>query len=190
MVRQCPAVHDANACTAQRFGELNLVNNTVNINWIGEPPSFNNNFIEPMQIRPERITKKGKTIKALYFPSDKKEAVGATAVKMLTMGSVLIYVGRSNMVFSQARIVSSLFIDQNIEHYWSNPNDLSYVELACEEAYGKDSEIFQYIKQGIVCHSAKLPTDVRQSIERLMTNATPKVIIATSTLGQGVNIGV
>lgn len=31
---------------------------------------------------------------------------------------------------------------------------------------------------------------MRQSIEQLMTNDTPKVIVATSTLGQGVNIGI
>lgn len=176
--------------SAQRFGELNFVSHTVNLQWEGEPPSFNNRFIEQQLIRPARKTKTGKTYKPVYFPNDKKDAVGATAVKMLSMGSVLIYVGRSNMVLSQARVVSKLFAQQKITHQWKNVNDLKYVELACEEAYGKDSEIYLLLLKGIVCHSSKLPADVRQSIERLMSNASPKVIIATSTLGQGVNIGV
>ncbi len=176
--------------SAQRFGELNFINHTVNLNWKGEPASFNNNFIEPIILRPARETSTGKTYKAVCFPNDKKEAVGATAVKMLSMGSVLVYVGRSNMVSSQARVISKLFSQQNITHVWNNINDLSYVELACEEAYGKDSEIITFIKQGIVCHSSKLPADVRYCIERLMANGSPKIIIATSTLGQGVNIGV
>ena len=175
--------------SAQRFGELNFVNHTVNLYWEGDPASFNNKFIEPQLIRPARKTKTGKVYKPVYFPRDKKEAVGATAVK-LSMGSVLIYVGRSNMVLSQARVISNLFLQQNITHQWENTNNLKYVELACEEAYGKDSEIYSLLLKGMVCHSSKLPTDVRQSIERLISNGTPKVIIATSTLGQGVNIGV
>ncbi len=176
--------------SAQRFGELNFVNHTVNLKWDGEPPSFNNKFIESNLIKPARKTRTGKVYKAKYFPEDKKEAVGATAVKMLTMGSVLIYVGKTNMVFSQARVISELLLQQKIIHQWKNTNDLKYVELACEEAYGKDSEIYSLLLKGIVCHSSKLPTDVRQSIERLMANGNPKIIIATSTLGQGVNIGV
>lgn len=176
--------------SAQRFGELNFVNHTVNLYWEGTPASFNNKFIEPQLIRPARETKTGKFYKPVYFPNDKKEAVGATAVKMLSMGSVLIYVGRSNMVLSQARVISNLFSQQKVTHEWKNTIDLKYVELACEEAYGKNSEIYLLLLKGIVCHSSKLPADVRQSIERLMTNGTPKVVIATSTLGQGVNIGV
>ncbi|HYE09278.1 MAG TPA: DEAD/DEAH box helicase [Patescibacteria group bacterium] len=176
--------------SAQRFGELSFVKNTVNLRWEGNPNSFNNNFIEPKLIRAERETSTGKIYKAVYFPNDKKDATGSTAVKMLSMGSVLIYVGRSNMVLSQARVISRIFLEQNITHIWNNINDLRYVELTCEEAYGKDSEIYTLIKQGIVCHSSKLPTDVRQSIERLMSNGSPKIIIATSTLGQGVNIGI
>lgn len=174
----------------QRFGVLDFNNNSVDLKWPGEPVSFNNNFIESKLIKPSRKAKTGRIYKAKYFPEDKKEAVGATAVKMLLMGSVLIYVGRSTMVLSQARIVSKLFEEQKIEYNWDNQNDLKYVELTCEEAYGENSEILRFIKQGIVCHSSKLPTDVRQSIERLMSNGTPKVIIATSTLGQGVNVGV
>ena len=176
--------------SAQRFGELNFVNHTVNLKWDGDPPSFNNKFIESKLIKPERKTRTEKVYKAKYFPGDKKDAVGATAVKMLAMGSVLIYVGRTNMVFSQARVISELLLQQKIIHQWKNTNDLKYVELACEEAYGIDSEIYSLLLQGIVCHSSKLPTDVRQSIERLMANGNPKIIIATSTLGQGVNIGV
>ena len=176
--------------SAQRFGELNFANHTVNLKWDGDPPSFNNKFIESKLIKPARKTSTGKVYKAKYFPDDKKEAVGATAVKMLSMGSVLIYVGRSNMVFSQARVISKLLLQQKITHQWKNNNDLKYVELACEEVYGIDSEIYSLLLQGVVCHSSKLPTDVRQSIERLMANGNPKIIIATSTLGQGVNIGV
>lgn len=176
--------------SAQRFGELNFFNNYVNLQWRGDPPSFNNKFVDSKLKKAARETTTGKKYPAKYFPENKKEAVGATAVKMLTMGSVLIFVGRSNMVLSQGRIVSKLMYDMNITHEWKNKNDLKLVELTCEEAYGDSSEIFEFIQQGIICHSSKLPTDVRLSIERLMAHQSPKIIIATSTLGQGVNVGV
>lgn len=176
--------------SAQRFGELTFSNHSVDLKWMGEPPSFNNSFIESKLKKAGYTTKTGKKHPAKYFPEDKKEAVGATAVKMLSMGSVLIYVGKTNMVLSQARVVSKLMGDMKLVHQWENLDDLKYVELTCKEAYGKNSEIFSFIKQGIVCHSSKLPADVRQSIEQLMAHSTPKIVIATSTLGQGVNLGV
>lgn len=176
--------------SSQRFGELSLVRNTVNINWEGETPSFNKNFITPKLVKPKRITKTGREFPAKYFPADKKDAVAATATKMLDIGSVLIYVGRSNMVLSQAKVVSKLFEEKGIKHDWKNENDWKFVELACTEAYGDNLEILSLLRKGIVPHSSKLPTEVRQSIEKLISNDSPKIIIATSTLGQGVNIGV
>lgn len=176
--------------SAQRFGELSFSNNSVNLNWRGVPPSFNNRFVDSELIKRARTTNTGKSYPAKYFPHDKKDAVGATAVKMLSMGSVLIYVGRSNMVLSQARVVADLFNKKKITHQWKNLNNLKYVELTCAEAYGEESDFYSFIKQGIICHSSKLPVDVRQSVERLMANESPKIVIATSTLGQGVNLGV
>lgn len=176
--------------SAQRFGELSFSNHIVDINWIGDPPSYNNKFIEAKLIKEGHIAKTGKKYPPKYFPDDKKDAIAATAVKMLAMGSVLIFVGRSNMVLSQARVVSKLMNELNITHQWENLNDLEYVKLSCEEAYGKKSEMYSFIKQGIICHNSKLPTDVRLSIERLMKYGSPKIVIATSTLGQGVNLGI
>ncbi|WP_413480129.1 DEAD/DEAH box helicase [Carnobacterium maltaromaticum] len=176
--------------SVQRFGQLIFNNNTVNLHWDGDPESFNNNFVDKRVVRPERQAKTGRVYPAVYFPKDKKEAVGATAVKMLSMGSVLVYVGRSNMVESQARVISILLDEQGVSHTWNNIEDLEYVKLTCEEAFGENSEMFGFVMKGIVCHSSKLPKEVRYSIERLMANGNPKIIIATSTLGQGVNIGV
>lgn len=176
--------------SSQRLGILELSNNAVNLIWLGKYKSFNNKFIEPKVIRKHRITKSGRLIKDKYFPEDKKQAIAATAVKLLSNGSVLIYVGKTNMVLSQAREISKIMKEKNISHQWKDINTLELVKLACKEAYGENSEIFKFIMQGIVCHYSKLPTDVKMYMERLMSNDCPKIIIATSTLAQGVNIGV
>lgn len=176
--------------SSQRLGILELSNNAVNLIWLGKYRSFNNRFIETRIVRKRRRTKSGRLIKDKYFPEDKKQAIAATAVKLLSNGSVLIYVGKTNMVLSQAREISKIMKENNISHQWKDINTLELVKLACKEAYGENSEIFRFIMQGIVCHHAKLPTDVKMYIERLMSNDSPKIIIATSTLAQGVNIGV
>ncbi|MCB2353138.1 DEAD/DEAH box helicase [Clostridium estertheticum] len=176
--------------SSQRLGVLDFYKHTVNIQWLGDYESFNNKFIESKLVKAARVAKTGREYPAVYFPKEKKDAVAATAVKLLSLGSVLIYVCRSTMVLSQARIVYKIMLELGISHEWKNQNDLELVKLACEEAYEVNSEILKFAQQGIICHSAKLPTDVRLSIERLMSNGSPKIIIATSTLAQGVNIGI
>jgi hypothetical protein len=76
------------------------------------------------------------------------------------------------------------------EHEWGCKVEWTTFALACEEAYGVDSEIFLLAKHGILCHHSGLAIEVRLSLEKLMRNGNPKIIVATSTLGQGVNIGV
>lgn len=176
--------------STQRFGELSLEKNTVNLTWEGKTPSFNKNFVTPTLIKEERTTLSGRVFPAKYYPADKKEAIASTATKMLEIGSVLIYVGRTNMVMSQARLITKIFDEENITHEWKNKNDFLFVELACIEAFGENQEVLELLKRGIVPHSAKLPREVRQGIEKLISHDNPKIIIATSTLGQGVNIGV
>lgn len=62
--------------------------------------------------------------------------------------------------------------------------------MACIESYGEDSEWLKFAEIGIFCHNSDLLSDVRLPLERLMRSEKPRVIIATSTLGQGVNLGV
>lgn len=172
----------------QRIGILELVNNDTNIIWKGEIPSYNKQFIEPIQLK-----KKHKK-KISFFPANKKESVAAAAAKLSMFGSVLIYVGRSNMVVSQAREIIRYFQLSNNCNYlnfkWINEHDYEIFSISCKEYIGEDSEILNLSKYGILCHSSKLPIEVRVSMDKLMKNGNPKIIIATSTLAQGVNIGV
>lgn len=63
-------------------------------------------------------------------------------------------------------------------------------ELACIETYGSENEWLTFARKGILCHNSALHSDVRLPLERLMREDKPLVIISTSTLGQGVNLGV
>ncbi|MGU3397960.1 DEAD/DEAH box helicase [Priestia sp. D51] len=168
--------------STQRLGLLEYSGNNVNIRWKGKVESFNSNFIEPF------IVKRPKS--EYMFPKNKKQAIAATSLKLCLSGSVLIFVCRKNMVISQAKEVFEAMGEEREIHVWSAKNEWAFFKLACDEAYGEESAIYQYAKYGVLCHHAGLPTEVRLSMEKLMRKDNPKIIVATSTLGQGVNIGV
>ncbi|MCI9576710.1 MAG: hypothetical protein HFJ84_08645 [Clostridiales bacterium] len=63
-------------------------------------------------------------------------------------------------------------------------------ESVCKEELGDNDIILTAAKKGVICHNNRLPTLVRIAIERLMRSKPPLIIIASSTLGQGVNIGI
>lgn len=59
-----------------------------------------------------------------------------------------------------------------------------------EREYGKNSELAESIKSGFVIHHADLSEDIRLTIEDLIRNNIMKLIIATDTLAEGINIPV
>jgi hypothetical protein len=118
--------------SSQRFGIIEWTGNNVNIEWTGGYKSYNKNFVE-------KFKPKGKT---KYFPSNKKQAIAAATVKLSQIGSVLIFVGRANMVKSQAKEVSTALGSEDEMHQWKNKEDWTLFKLACEEYSGR---ILKYI---------------------------------------------
>ena len=171
----------------ERLGVLQWNGDSVDLNWRStdtERDSFNPKFIiseeQPLRPRQRRIR---------FFPETKNQAIASTAYKLRTFGPVLIFVGRKESVFTIAREYDKCFED-DLSYPYKNQNDWNAFELACIESYGEESEWLYFARKGILCHNADLLTDVRLPLERLMSKERPRVIIATSTLGQGVNLGV
>jgi hypothetical protein len=171
----------------ERLGTLEWTGRNVNLNWLSaddKRESFNNRFVvaelQPKKPR-ERVDK--------YIPGNKNEAVAATALKLFSFGPVLIFVGRKPSVFKMAKAYLKV-LGEAEDFIWSNNNNWKAFELACIEFDGENSLWLKFAKKGILCHNADLPSDVRIPLERLMRTEKPRVIVATSTLGQGVNLGV
>jgi superfamily II DNA/RNA helicase len=161
----------------ERLGILEWTNDKVNLKWQSaddERESFNNNFI----------------VKTDGFPKNKNEAIAATAIKLYSFGTVLIFVGLKASVFTIARSYLKGLGSESKDFEWKYKNNWNAFELACIEFDGNDSFWLKCAKKGILCHNSDLPSDVRIPLERLMRTEKPNVIIATSTLGQGVNLGV
>lgn len=171
----------------ERLGILQWNGDSVDLKWTStdtERNSFNPKFIKSVA-----LPKKKRDKKKHYFPENKNEAIASTAYKLGTFGPVLIYAGRKPSVFKLAKEYDKC-LETEPPFEFINQNDWDAFELACIESYGENSEWLYFAKRGIFCHHADLLSDVRLPLERLMNKEKPRVIIATSTLGQGVNLGV
>ena len=128
--------------------------------------------------------------KPRILPGNKNEAVAATAIKLKEFGTVLIFVGQKRSVFKMAESYLKCLGDHTEDYQWENYNVWKAFELSSMEIYGENNKWLEYAKKGILCHHGGLHADVRLPLERLMRKEKPPVIISTSTLGQGVNLGV
>lgn len=174
--------------SAERLGVLEWTGTRVNLNWQSaddERDSFNRNFVVSEKLPRVKFQKKDK-----FFPNDKNEAIAVTANKLFAFGPVLIFVGVKRSVFTMAKAYTKVLGNEAKDFKWKNQNNWKAFELSCIEFDGENSQWLKYAKKGIICHNSDLPDTARIALERLMRSEKPYVIIATSTLGQGVNLGV
>ena len=169
----------------QICGILNWNGISVSLDWYKDNivSSFNHNFVVRRELprKPRERTKH-------YYPKNRVDAIVETARKLESLGSTLIYVPMKKSCSTYAKAYAkSLEAEQpyvfkdNLEH--------RIFELVCKETYSIPT-IYDYATKGIFYHNADLFTDVRITLEKLMQSEHPRVIIATSTLSQGVNLGV
>jgi len=101
----------------------------------------------------------------------------------------MIFCGQARSVPGMADCVIMALGEHPEEHPW--PKHLwDTFASSCREELGDGDIVYIAAKVGIICHCNKLPPLVRMATERLMRSMPPIVIIATSTLSQGVNIGI
>jgi hypothetical protein len=168
--------------SAERFGILRWRDSGVSIEWLGAERCFNPHFVDFKEVP------KGKTTVRI-FPESKTEAVAATAARLAALGPVLIFAGQARWVASMARAtLLALGVDAPA-HPWPE-TEWRILEAVCKEELGDGSFEVTAARVGVICHSTKLPPQVRISLENLIAKCPPRIIVATTTLGQGVNIGI
>lgn len=169
----------------QICGILNWNGVSVGLDWYkgNVISSFNRNFVVRYELprKPRERTKH-------YYPKNRVEAIVETARKLESFGSTLIYVPikKSCLTYAEAYAKS---LKEGQTYSFKNELERRILELVCKETYSIPT-IYDYATKGIFYHNADLFTDVRITLEKLMQSEHPRVIIATSTLSQGVNLGV
>ena len=167
--------------SGERFGILRWNGNFVRLDWRGEFPSFNSQFVVRKPL--------GWGKRRNHFPNNKKEAVAATAVRLSAIGPTMIFSARAISIPGLAEAVL-LALGENPEEFDWPERTWRAFQAACNEELVEDDILLKTAKFGVICHSNKLPTQVRLATERLMRSKPPRVLIASKTLGQGVNIGI
>jgi len=165
----------------ERLGLLIWTGQQVRLEWQSEGNPFNPRFIVPQNLG---IPGRKKT-----FPHDKNEAIAATAVRLASNGTVMIFCARAVSIKGQAEKVL-LALGRSPEDFNWDPCFWNTFESVCLEELPKDDIVLKAARKGVICHCDRLPTLVRIAIEKLMRSRPPLIIVATSTLAQGVNIGI
>ena len=169
----------------QICGILNWNGVSVGLDWYKGNiiSSFNRNFVVRYELprKPRERTKH-------YYPKNKVEAIVETARKLESFGSTLIYVPIKKSCINYAEAYAKS-LEPGQAYSFKNELERRIFELVCKETYSIPT-IYDYATKGIFYHNADLLTDVRITLEKLMQSEHPRVIIATSTLSQGVNLGV
>ncbi len=167
--------------SAERFGLLRWNGSRVRIDWRGEVESFNPSFVEAKPL--------GFGGRRKPFPNNKNEAVAATAVRLGSIGPVMIFTGKAVSVRTLAQAVMLALGEDPQDHPWP-PHEWKVFEAVCQEELGPDAIELRAAQVGVVCHCNRLTPQVRLALEHLMRSKPPRVIIATTTLAQGVNVGI
>ena len=183
-------ITDTERVARQRLGILEFREHHVNLDWLGEEKSYNPSFVKPIiPLTKKGIPKKNGKIR----PSSKEEGVAHTALKLSHEHPLLIFIANARSVLTYADEVYKAMKRSNelAEHVWKNQSDWNTFQLICNENnYGENAEILKYAQYGILCHKSNINQELKTIIEKLMRTDSPRVIIATMTLGQGVNLGV
>ncbi|MEL7605774.1 MAG: DEAD/DEAH box helicase [Sedimentibacter saalensis] len=165
----------------ERLGLLLWNGNRVRLEWKSEGEPFNPNFIQKGPL--------GFGRRRNYFPNNKNEAVAATAVRLAQNGTVMIYSARANSINGLAKSVLLALGEHPKDYSWDD-SLWNVFESVCREELSNNDIVLTAARKGVICHNNRLPTLVRIAIERLMRSKPPRIIIASSTLGQGVNVGI
>lgn len=155
------------------------------------------NFVNPLRWE-VTMGKKKKRVVEKMFPdfNNKSETTAILAYRYLREGSVLIYcatVGRRrgggvySVLKAFLKLIDTLDTHFEIDTHFPKVTDSEALEAAIRW-YGEGSIITQCIRRGIAPHFGDLADEVRKAVEREYAQKKLKILVATHTLGQGVNL--
>lgn len=127
------------------------------------------------------------------FPEKTKAHTAAElAYRFAELGPVLVFCSQSNYAVAVAKALETRLdlarkTNRDVPIYFLNGS--STHSYACaSEWLGTDHLVTGFFKKGIAIHYGRLPSILKQSIEKDFRNRKFRILIATNTLAQGVNL--
>ena len=138
--------------------------------------------------------KKSGRINHKIFPStlSKGETAAELAYRLSRLGPVLVFCSEPSYTLSVAKALQTRLdyaeqVGESIPDYFTCCSSTDSV--ICAEAWlGKFHEVTSFLKKGIAIHHGRLPDAVKKAVEEDFRNRNYRVLIATNTLAQGVNL--
>lgn len=109
----------------------------------------------------------------------------ATAQVLRQRGTVIVLVDKPNNSWGVAQ---TLKVEEN--RLDTQSEDLDHIKLFLEEEMGKDFPLAEFLDYGIGVHHSGLSEDARVLVEWLTEQGVIKILVATTTIAQGVNFPV
>ncbi len=177
-------VHSDWRPTRQRFGIVEwLSSNTARLEIIfGEENPFVPSFIVARD--PPPTTKRRKP-----FPSDKNELILASAWKFVSQGKrVMIYCSLRKSVIGIGRLILDL-VERDILEPLSQPSSrLRQAQSVGVEWLGAEHPAVKCLNFGVAIHHGGLPRQFLSELEALLKEGQCKLVVASPTLAQGLNL--
>lgn len=128
------------------------------------------------------------------IPNDDNEALALSAIEFAKEAPTYVYAPKKKETSSLAKailkIINNLDIqcyNYNLKYYDENDKDISELKELIKQEIGENSKLLNYLEHGFIIHHADLPDRVKLSIENALRNRKINLVIATSTIVQGVN---
>lgn len=127
--------------------------------------------------------------KSLY-PNDQPEMTLATAAALIGRDhTVLIYSPRKASVLALAKRIPSLHRQRLLDPVpVNNQPAVDEAVRVAEELFGPEDVVTQCLRLGVGLHHGSLPTQYRHHVERLIRENALRLVIASPTLAQGINL--
>lgn len=135
------------------------------------------------------------------FPNDIKEVVAEAGARFAQQGPTMIFCALK----ASARPVAESIVRSLAIHGAMNKDETSWSSLPtsaesidairecialADEHMGTDNDVAKYLRKGFAIHHSDIPKQVRIKLEQLFRTNAINLIVATTTLAQGVNLPV
>ena len=128
------------------------------------------------------------------IPQNNNEALALSSIEFAKEAPTYVYAPRKNETSKLANTILKIMKDldincynHNLRYYEEDDEDIIQLIDSIKQEIGEDSELLDYIAHGFIIHHADLPDKVKGYIENVLRKRKLNLVIATSTLVQGVN---
>lgn len=133
------------------------------------------------------------------FPNDLHEVIADAALRFAQQDMTLVFVAQKRSVKAFADMLLKVIKLKNtlakksgetfeLEIESEGQQLLQECISTAQETMGNDADFIEYLKAGFVIHHGDLPSRLRIKVEQLVRRQIVKLVVATTTLAQGVNM--